>query len=70
MYVMKGTALLINKNHSVTVLEDVEHVIYEDLVSLRDSKQLKCTINDKEIKLEPIDKVVWYEETIDWDYGY
>ncbi|WP_077616981.1 hypothetical protein [Bacillus sinesaloumensis] len=67
---MKGTALLINKNHSVTVLEDVEHVIYEELVSHGDSKQLKCTINDKEVKLDPIDKVVWYEETIDWDYGY
>ncbi|MFD1779565.1 hypothetical protein ACFSFW_12955 [Fredinandcohnia salidurans] len=67
---MKGTALLINKDHTVTVLENVEHVVYEDLASLADSKNLKCTINDKEIQFDPIDQVVWYEETIDWEYGY
>jgi hypothetical protein len=67
---MKGTALLINKDHSVTVLENVEHDVYEDLVSLEDSKNIKCTINDKEVQFDPIDKVVWYEETIDWEYGY
>jgi len=67
---MKGTALLINKDHSVTVLENVEHDVYEDLVNLEDSKYRKCTINDKEVQFDPIDKVVWYEETIDWEYGY
>ncbi|WP_010283099.1 hypothetical protein [Bacillus timonensis] len=67
---MKGTALLINKDHSVTVLENVEHNVYEDLVSLEDSTNMKCTINDKEVQFDPIDKVVWYEETIDWEYGY
>lgn len=29
--VMKGTALLINKDHFVTVLENVEHDVFEDL---------------------------------------
>jgi len=67
---MKGTALLINKDHSLTVLENVEHDVYEDLVSLEDSKKIKCTINNKEVQFDPIDKVVWYEETIDWEYGY
>ncbi|WP_099364335.1 hypothetical protein [Fredinandcohnia onubensis] len=67
---MKGTALLINKDHSVTVLENVDHDVYEDLVSLEDSKNIKCTINDKVVQFDPIDKVVWYEETIDWEYGY
>jgi hypothetical protein len=67
---MKGTALLINKDHSLTVLENVEHDVYEDLVSLEDCKNIKCTINDKEIQFDPIDQVVWYEETIDWEYGY
>nr|WP_309099184.1 hypothetical protein [Fredinandcohnia onubensis] len=67
---MKGTALLINRDHSVTVFENVEHDVYEDLVSLEDSKNIKCTINNKEVQFDPIDKVVWYEETIDWEYGY
>ncbi len=67
---MKGTALLINKDHSVTVLENVEHDVYEDLVNLEDSKKIKCTINNKEVQFDPFDKVVWYEETIDWEYGY
>ncbi|MEH7224735.1 hypothetical protein V7112_13080 [Bacillus sp. JJ1566] len=67
---MKGTALLINKDQSVTVLENVEHDVYEDLVSLGDFKNSQCIINDNEIHFEPFDNVVWYEETIDWEYGY
>ncbi|MEH7379200.1 hypothetical protein V7138_01765 [Bacillus sp. JJ1533] len=66
---MKGTALLINKDHSVTVLENVEHDVYEDLVSLGDSKHIQSTMN-KEIHFDSFDNVVWYEETIDWEYGY
>ncbi|WP_156289363.1 hypothetical protein [Oceanobacillus salinisoli] len=67
---MKGTALLINKDHSVTVLENVEHHVYEKLVSQEDSKNIKCTINNKEVQFNPFSKVVWYEDKIDWAYGY
>lgn len=67
---MKGTALLINKDHTVTVLENVEREVYEELVSQEDEKEIHCVIDEKEVCSPPIDKVVWYEETIDWAYGY
>ena len=35
---MTGTAILINEDHSVTVLENVEHEVYEELASQKDCK--------------------------------
>jgi hypothetical protein len=67
---MKGTALLINKDHFVTVLENVEHGVYENLVCQEDSKNIQCTINNKEVHFDPISNVVWYDDIIDWEYGY
>lgn len=67
---MTGTAILINEDHSVTVLENVEHEVYEELASQEDCKDAHCTINGKDVYFEPISKVVWIEESIDWDYGY
>jgi hypothetical protein len=66
---MKGTALLINKDQTVTVLENVEHVVYEDLASLGDSKNIKCTINDKEIQFDPIDQVVCMKKPLTGNTG-
>lgn len=48
---MKGTALLINKDHTVTVFENLDKTEVE---KLHQNKQ----------------QIVWYEEEIDWDYGY
>lgn len=67
---MKGTALLINKDHTVTVLENVERKVYEQLVSQEDKNDIHCVINKKEVHFPSIEKVVWYDETIDWAYGY
>jgi len=67
---MKGTALLINKDNTVTVLENVEHEVYEELSSQEDSKKVHCTIDEKEVTFNPISAVVWCEDAIDWDYGY
>jgi len=67
---MKGTALLINEDQTVTVLENVEHSVYEELKNEEDLDHPHCTINDKEVEFNPIQSVVWHEETIDWDYGY
>lgn len=67
---MKGTALLINQDHTVTVLENVEHKVYKELADQDDSKQVHCTIGEKEVTFDPISSVVWYEDSIDWAYGY
>ncbi|MBO1001346.1 hypothetical protein ACFSKI_14910 [Pseudogracilibacillus auburnensis] len=67
---MKGTALLINEDQSVTVLENVDHSVYEELANEEDLAHPHCTIGDKEVEFDPIFSVVWHEEAIDWDYGY
>jgi hypothetical protein len=67
---MKGTALLVDEDHTVKIFENVGHEMYEELVSQKHSKYKHCTIGDKKIKLGPITKVVWYEDTVDWNYGY
>jgi len=67
---MKGTALLINKDHTVTVLENVDHEVYEELASQEDSNEVHCKIDEKEVKFNPISAVVWCEDAIDWTYGY
>lgn len=67
---MKGTAVLISKDHTVTILEDVSHDVYEKLASQEDKKQLQCTIDEKEVTFKSIAKVIWCGDSIDWSYGY
>lgn len=69
MEMMKGTALLINEDQTVTVLENVEHSVYEELAN-EDLTNPHCTIDDKEVEFDPVFSVVWCEEAIDFDYGY
>lgn len=56
---MIGTALLINDDHTVTVLEDVEEKQFE-------------VLKEEELadKVNPAVSVIFCEEAIDWDYGY
>lgn len=67
---MKGTALLIKKDQTVTILENVDHKVYEELANKDDLVNPHCTIGDKEVTFKPISTVLWHEEAIDWEYGY
>lgn len=67
---MKGTVLLIKEDHSVTTLENIDYDIYEKLNNHRASNTIRCTINNKEVKFTSISKVIWFEDMVDWDYGY
>ncbi|HLR42424.1 MAG TPA: hypothetical protein VK067_04165 [Pseudogracilibacillus sp.] len=66
---MKGTALLLNEDQTVTVLENVELEVYEELKQ-EEVNNPHCTINDKEVTFEPVQAVTWYENGIDLAYGY
>lgn len=68
--VMRGTTLLINEDHTVTVLENISRDVYEVLACQDVTQELYCTIDDREVCFGSIAKVVWCENTIDWDYGY
>ena len=67
---MTGTALLINKDRTVRVLEDVNHNIYEELACQINSTNAECMIDEKMVQFGSIIKVVWCDDTIDWNYGY
>ena len=67
---MKGTALLLNEDHTVTVLEDVALEVYEELKQEEAADHPHCTINEKEVTFEPVQAVTWYEDGIDLAYGY
>lgn len=66
---MKGTALLLNEDQTVTVLENVELEVYEELKQ-EEASNPHCTINNKEVTFEPVQAVTWYENGIDLAYGY
>ncbi len=67
---MKGTALLIKDDHSVTILENVDRSVSKELAKQEDSTTCQCTINEKEVKFDSVSAVVWCEDSIDWNYGY
>ncbi|GEM_PF-791362 len=67
---MKGTALLINEDHTVTVLENISHDVYEELACQETKQDLHCEIDEKVVHFDSIAKVLWCDNTIDWDYGY
>lgn len=56
---MIGTALLINDDNTVTVLEGVEEKNFDVL------KEDELTD-----KINPSVSVIFCEEAIDWEYGY
>lgn len=67
---MKGTALLLDKDQTVKVFENVGHDVYKELVSRKNAEKKHCTIGSRKVELGSITKVVWYEDRIDWNYGY
>jgi hypothetical protein len=67
---MKGTAFLLEKDQSVKIFEDMDHEVYEELVSQKKAKKKQCTIGNRNVELGSISKIVWYKDKIDWNYGY
>jgi len=67
---MKGTALLMNEDLTLTVLEGVDVSVYKELKDEAQFDQPHCTINDKKVEFDSVHSVVWYEDDIDLDYGY
>lgn len=63
---MKGTAILFQNEHIVTIMENVEQSVLEEL----QTEHCLCTLNKKKVDLRYVSPVIWHEEEIDWDYGY
>ncbi|TKC18478.1 hypothetical protein [Robertmurraya kyonggiensis] len=63
---MKGTAILFQNEQIVTIMENVEQSVLEELLA----EHCGCTLNKKNADLGFVAPVIWHEEEIDWDYGY
>lgn len=60
---MKGTAVLIEEDQTVTILEDINSKDYKKLTKQTDNPKKMCTTtNDNHI--------VWCDHMIDLEYGY
>ena len=53
---MNGTALLIQEDHTVKVLENVKEQQFD---MLKEEKETKDTVS-----------FIYHEDVIDWEYGY
>ncbi|MDE3838333.1 hypothetical protein C0966_02900 [Bacillus methanolicus] len=67
---MKGTAILFQADHSVTIIEDVEHTVYEEIKSQCGCEHCICKLENKIVDFGTVSPVFWHEDEIDWDYGY
>ncbi len=67
---MKGTAILYQKDQSVTILENVERTVYEEIKLQCGCKHCTCKVENRLVDFGAVSPVFWHEEEIDWDYGY
>lgn len=67
---MKGTAILFEKDHTVTFLENVDRAVYEDLKKQCGLKNCNCNVENEATDFDAVSPVFWCENQIDWDYGY
>lgn len=67
---MKGTAILFQPNQKVTVIEDIDHKIYEALKEQCGCTHFNCKVENKLVDYGTVSPVFWHEEDVDWEYGY
>lgn len=67
---MKGTAILYRPNQAVTIIEDVEHTVFETLKEQCGCTNCNCRLEDKLVDFGAVSPVLWHEEEVDWEYGY
>ncbi|MBU8877624.1 hypothetical protein BGM26_01305 [Bacillus sp. FJAT-29790] len=67
---MKGTAILFQEDMTVTVIEGVEHSVFEEIKAQCDYEHCTCEIENKIFDFGSVSPVFWHEDEVDWDYGY
>ncbi|MGM7685110.1 hypothetical protein ACSVDA_23675 [Cytobacillus sp. Hm23] len=67
---MKGTAILFKETRPVTILEDVDKSLYNEIKKQCGCQQCNCSIDNKNVEFGQVSPVMWHEEEVDWDYGY
>lgn len=67
---MKGTAILFQENQKVTVIEDVERSVFEEIKAQCGCDHCNCKLENKVIDFGSVSPVFWHEDEVDWEYGY
>lgn len=67
---MKGTAILYQKDQTVTILEGVERSVFDEIKVQCGCDHCNCKLENKVVDFGSVSPVFWHEEEIDWDYGY
>lgn len=67
---MKGTAILYKKDQSLTIIEDIDRSLFNDIQEQCGYDYCSCKLENKIVDFGPVSPVLWHEEEIDWDYGY
>ncbi len=67
---MKGSAILFQDNQKVTIIENVNRSVFEELQAHEGCEHCHCKLENKMIDFGSVSPVLWKENEIDWDYGY
>ena len=67
---MRGTAILFQKDRSITILENIDRKVFEVIKWQSGEEHCTCVIEHRLVDFGTVSPVLWHEEEIDWDYGY
>ena len=67
---MKGTAILFQKNQKVTIIENVDRSVFEEMKEQCECGHCSCKLESKVVDFGEVSPVLWHENEVDWEYGY
>lgn len=67
---MKGTAILYKKDQTLTIIENIDHSVFNEIQKQCGCDQCTCKYDNKVVNFGAVSPVFWHEDEIDWDYGY
>ncbi|WP_141431359.1 hypothetical protein [Bacillus sp. 03113] len=67
---MKGTAILVKEDQNMAFIENVEHSTFVEMKENSGDSNCNCKLDNKMVNYGKVSPVYWYEDEVDWDYGY
>lgn len=67
---MKGTAILFQKNKKVTIIENVDRSVFDEIKDQCGCDHCSCKVESKVVDFGQVSPVLWHENEVDWEYGY
>lgn len=67
---MKGTAILYQKDQAVTIIENIDRAVFDEIRNQCGCEHCNCKLENKLVDFGTVCPVFWHEDLVDWDYGY